>query len=51
MNECYIEENVTVCDKIFLINSTRLFTFIVESSAELYLKAYIYDRLLVGKLC
>ena len=40
--------NVTTCNKISLIFSQRLFSFLTESSAELYLKVYI---VLVLRFC
>jgi len=41
--------NVTTCNKISLIFSQRLFSFLTESSAELYLKVYIISFLPKGE--
>ena len=38
INNACLLQNVTACNKIALIISHRLFTFLTDTSAELYLK-------------
>ena len=49
VEKCYFRVNVTTCNRIYLIFSQRMFSFITESSAELYLKVYIVGVLPKGE--
>ena len=46
MIDCEKTSNVTECKKISLIITSRMFSFKGKSSAELYLKTYLYSVIL-----